>query len=79
MRTVARFYPTQITVRQIKISLEEYGINYKADVDKHLFYLKDKGYITIEEATKSKEELILITADGIDLIEGTIEDGGVLI
>lgn len=79
MRTVARFYPTPITVKQIKLSLEEYGIRYKADIYKHLFYLEDKGYIKIKEETKDRDGLITITSLGIDLIEGTIEDNGILI
>lgn len=79
MRILARFHPTEITVNQIKIGLEEYGVPYRAEVEQYLSYLKDRNYIVIEKKGKNKERYIRLFADGTDLIEGTKVDDGVLI
>ncbi len=74
MRVASMFYPTPVSIRQIKISLAEYGITVTADTDKHLYYLADKGYIRQDD--KDEGGLVYITSKGIDLVEGTIEDEG---
>jgi DNA-binding MarR family transcriptional regulator len=82
MRIIALFYPPSISIKQIKMSLTAYGINYQADVDKHLFYLESKGYIKrLGETNKlsKDDDFVEITAKGIDLIEGTISDEGLLL
>ena len=79
MRIGAMFYPTPVTVRQIKISLQEYGIGTAADIIKHLVYLEGKSYISCESGTigdNKDDDRIMITSKGIDLVEGTINDDG---
>ena len=74
MRLVAMFYPTPTSLKQLQIGLLEYGMSSQADIDKHLHYLEDRAYITRKEA-----DMYNITADGIDLIEGTKSDDGLLL
>lgn len=82
MRVVAMFYPSPTVIKQVKLALQEYGMNYLAEIDKHLFYLEDKGYIRRAEGfirNFADDDKIYITAKGIDLIEGTIDDDGLLL
>lgn len=59
-------------------SLANALINVSADLDPYLFYLADKGYISIipvdDEDMTGITSLINITAKGIDLMEGNIPD-----
>jgi hypothetical protein len=77
MRILALFYPTPITVKQVKLSLLEYGINNGADTSKHLQYLLDKGYLNVDKEFVEdfkEEHMVRMSPKGIDLIEGTIVD-----
>lgn len=79
MRIVAMFYPTPTTVKNIKLGLLEYGMTNQTEISKYLYYLSDKGYIKYSGSTAKgieDNELIHITADGIDLVEGTTTDDG---
>lgn len=77
LRVLALFYPTKVSYRQIKLSLLEYGITSAADIKKHIEYLKDKEYLRVERASEiTDEDMILMTAKGVDLVEGTIFDDG---
>jgi len=79
MRILVLFYPSPVSVKDLKLSLMEYGINNQADTSKHLFYLEDKCYLTCSEGFVSEfndDNLVTITAKGIDLVEGTIGDDG---
>lgn len=64
------------------------GSNYilvQDDIGKHLDYLRDKGYIELSpQKIRSYEAyrrgaVIRLTPKGVDLVEGTIEDAGVLL
>ena len=80
MRVLALFYPTPISVKQVRLALLEYGITNGADVSKHLQYLLDKNYIIVDKEFSEdfKEEHVLrLSPTGIDLIEGTIEDDAI--
>lgn len=50
-------------------------------VEEHLYYLQDKGYLNRRGPEEHKlpgvGEVVVITAAGIDLVEGTTEDQGV--
>ncbi|MGP1598955.1 hypothetical protein [Peptoanaerobacter stomatis] len=80
MRVLALFYPTPITVKQIKLSLLEYGITNGADVSKHLQYLFDKNYIMLDKEFAEdfrEEHLLRMSPTGVDLIEGSIDDDAI--
>lgn len=88
MRIVAMFYPTPVTVKQLKVALQEYGLTYSADIDKHIHYLADDTnkksppYIRVEDSFLKEvtdDDKVYITREGIKLIEGSIVDPDVLI
>lgn len=88
MRIVAMFYPAPVTVKQLKLALQEYGLLYTADIDKHIHYLADDSdkknppYIRREDGfikELSDDDKIYITKAGIKLIEGSIQDNDVLL
>lgn len=48
----------------------------------HLFYLKDKGYVDLHEVkigSRDRAFMWRITAVGIDLLDGTLNDPGVTV
>lgn len=80
LRTLTLFYPSKVDVSGIRSALLTRGMVISADISKVLHYLKDKEYIKTSECKISDFEdsdLVELTAKGIDLIEGTIEDPGV--
>lgn len=88
MRIVAMFYPAPVTIKQLKLALQEYGLNYSADIGKHILYLADDSdkknppYIRVEEGFLKEvtdDDKVYITKTGIKLIEGSITDPDVLI
>ena len=50
-------------------------MNVTADIDRHLAYLIDKEYVKGD----LKAELVTLTAKGVDLVEGIIEDQGLIL
>lgn len=88
MRVVAMFYPAPVTVKQLKLALQEYGLTYAADIDKHIHYLADDTdkksppYIRVEDGFLKEvtdDDKVYITKAGIKLIEGSLQDPDVLI
>ncbi|KYG90036.1 hypothetical protein A0U40_18705, partial [[Bacillus] sp. KCTC 13219] len=88
MRVVAMFYPAPVTVKQLKLALQEYGMTYGADIDKHIHYLADDAdkknppFIRIEDGFLKEvtdDDKVYITKAGIQLIEGDITDKGILL
>lgn len=80
LRTLTLFYPSKVDVSGIKSALLTRGMTISADIAKVLHYLQDKGYVKISESKISDFEdsdLVELTAKGVDLIEGTIDDPGV--
>jgi hypothetical protein len=80
LRTLTLFYPSPVDVSGIKSALLTRGLLITADITKVLYYLKDKQYINISKSTITEIEdsdLVELTAKGVDLIEGTIDDPGV--
>ena len=74
-----------IMARTLEYALMQDDPHISTEIGTHLFYLMDKGYIKAyigeEQADTMKdpprEALIRLTAKGMDLMEGTIEDEGV--
>lgn len=88
MRIVAMFYPTPVTVKQLKLALQEYGMMNTSEINKHIHYLADdsdkKSPPYIRKADGFIKELadadkIYITKAGIKLVEGSIQDEDVLL
>lgn len=88
MRIVAMFYPAPVTIKQLKLALQEYGMLHTAEIDKHIHYLADSSdpaspaYIRREEGFVKEltdDDKIYITKAGIGLVEGSIQDDGVLL
>ena len=80
LRTIALFYPSPISLKNLKTSLLSKGMTVEADVAKVVSYLQDKGYIRFTQGNIhgfEDDDMIELTAQGVDLIEGTITDGGV--
>ena len=80
LRTIALFYPSPISIKQLKISLVSKGMTVDADVSKIASYLTDKEYIRVIQGCIQgfeDDDMVELTAKGVDLIEGTITDPGV--
>lgn len=88
MRIVAMFYPAPVTIKQLKLALQEYGLTYTSEIDKHIHYLADDSdkesppYIRradgfVKEITD--DDKIFITRAGIKLVEGSVLDEDILL
>lgn len=80
LRTLALFFPSPVDVAGLKSALLARGMIISADVSKTLYYLKDKDYIKISKnkiTDIEDDDLVELTAKGVDLIEETIQDPGV--
>jgi DNA-binding transcriptional ArsR family regulator len=82
MRTLAIFYPDPIMVCDLKVALITRGINSIAELEGHLKYLEDAGYIRIKDGldkTVREDDLIEITTKGTKLLEGDLDDTSVML
>lgn len=55
-------------------------LGYPMDEDSlasYLAYLKERGYVRVEKRPAFDITLVSITADGMDVLDGRIEDRGV--
>jgi len=83
MRSLARGNKNTLLCRQISSALIKDGLISSPDISKHIGYLEEKGYVEItNDRIKSynvyeNDGTIRLTAKGVDLLEGTIEDPGV--
>ena len=70
-------------VRQIVNALMADNLIMTPDIGKYLKYLEDGGYIAFTARSVSaynayrKDAVVQLTKKGIDLVEDTIQDGGV--
>ncbi len=77
-----RIYPREI--EELGIISVFYQYYTDKDIRQSLQYLADKGYVEIKELPhpyqrRKKVKLYRITATGIDLLEGTIRDEGIIL
>jgi len=82
LKTLTLFYPAPVDISNIKTALMTRGYIITADSMKVLHYLQDKGYIRMTEnkiQDIDDSDLVELTAKGVDLIEDTIEDAGVVV
>ena len=72
-----------LLVRQIVNALMADNLIMTPDIGKYLKYLEDGGYIAFTARSVSaynayrKDAVVQLTKKGIDLVEDTIQDGGV--
>lgn len=81
LRTLVLFYPDKTMISNIKTALITRGITATGEMNKHLNYLEDKGYIKSDDGfikDNADDDMIMLTAKGVDLAEGTIIDMGVI-
>ncbi|MCQ4363154.1 hypothetical protein KQR54_18820 [Mycobacterium gordonae] len=82
MKVVAMFYPSPVTIDQLKIALSSYGASFVADLAKHLHFLADDAgdkspaYIRLPGPVEhlGDDDKIYITRAGIKLVEGSLSD-----
>lgn len=82
MRTLSLFYPDPTAVTDVKNALLIRGQNNVAETENHLHYLKGKGYIEVCDGFSRDcrdDDLVTLTSKGVDLIEGSIDDPGVML
>ena len=77
-----RIYPREI--EELGVISVFYQYYTDKDIKQSLQYLADKGYVEIKEVPhpyrrRKKVKLYRITATGIDLLEGTIHDDGIVL
>lgn len=75
IRMLSAVYPSGVTKSQLISGMQGYGINVIADIDRHLAYLMDKEYIRGD----LHGEMIILTAKGVDLVEGVIKEQGLIL
>lgn len=85
LKTLEMTYPTPMLLESVQRDLPRYGVSGQTDIDAHVDYLKYKGYIVLTDADEKvfgdagPMQLLKLTPKGIDLLEETITDAGVVI
>lgn len=80
IESLYNLYPQEVTINTLKQLLRYKGYTYETEVQKALYYLQGKGYISLvaEEAdVEYWENEIVLTPLGINLAEGDVDDMGV--
>lgn len=83
IRSLVKGHQNSLLLRQITNALVADGMIVSPDISKHLDYLKEAGYIVFVDKTVNaynayrKDAVIKLTKEGVDLVEGTIDDPGV--
>jgi len=82
IRTLALFYPDTTSINNIRTALITKGVTSTGEMDKHLTYLEDKKYIIVKDGfvkDAKDDDMVTLTAKGIDLVEETLRDPGVIL
>lgn len=83
LRSLVKGYNNSLLVRQITSALMNDGLILMPDISKYLDYLVDGGYVEFSNSRMNaynafkNDAIIRLTKDGVDLVEGTIEDKGI--
>jgi len=77
-----RVYPAKVEELNVIATFYQYWTD--TQIRRTLAYLADKGYVDIEEKPhpvlkRKKLKFYRLTARGIDLLEGTISDDGIIL
>lgn len=82
MRTLAIFYPDPVMICDLKVAFITRGMNSIAEIEGHLKYLENAGYIEIKDGldkTIREDDLIEVTTKGTKLLEGDLDDTSVML
>ncbi len=80
IESLYNLYPQEVTINTLKQLLRYKGYTYETEVQKALYYLQGKGYISLaaeETEVEYWENEIVLTPLGINLAEGDVDDMGV--
>lgn len=74
-----------VMLQTLEYAIMQDDPHISTEIDSHIYYLADKGYVKVYNdgelmqlaSNPPRKALIRLTAKGIDLMEGTIEDDGV--
>lgn len=83
IRSLVKGHQNSLLVKQVTNALVADGLIVSPDISKHLDYLVEAGYIHFTDKAVNaynafrKDAVIKLTKEGVDLVEGTIEDPGV--
>lgn len=74
-----------VVLRSLEYAMMPDEPHISSEIGAHIYYLADKGYVVVYmggeplalDKNPPREALVRLTAKGIDLMEGTIEDDGV--
>ncbi|MDL2288284.1 hypothetical protein LJC32_02765 [Oscillospiraceae bacterium OttesenSCG-928-F05] len=83
IRSLVKGHQNTLLLRQITNNLVADGMIVSPDISKHLDYLKEGGYVTFLDKSVNaynayrKDAVIKLTKQGVDLVEGTLDDPGV--
>ena len=78
LETLAPDYPQPLDSLIIRLTLSNMGYPItESDLAAYLAYLKERGYITVETREGYDITLTAITANGLDVLDGRINDRGV--
>lgn len=73
-------YPNPVDKKIIWFTLDDLGSTAtEQEVDGHLKYLEDRGYVMHEDVggPKSGTVIYYITSEGVDILDGITQNGGV--
>lgn len=83
MRSLARGFNYSASARSLSNAMMSGGRIYTPDISKLLDYLVSAGYVRFTDkkinsyTAYRNDAVVQLTKEGIDLVEGTIEDPGV--
>lgn len=83
IRCLVKGHQNSLLIRQITNALVADGMIVTPDISKHLDYLREAGYICFTDKSVNaytayrRDAVIKLTKEGVDLVEGTIDDLGV--
>lgn len=83
IRSLVKGYNNSALTRQLSNAMIAAGLIISPDITKHLDYLENADYIEFTDMkitaynAYAKDAVVKLTKQGVDLVEGTIEDPGV--
>lgn len=80
LKLLAHTHPAPLDMKELHFLLDD--LNYtirEEELKSHLCYLKEKGFLKIEERRSGgvAVEMVKITADGLNILDGFSKDVGV--
>ena len=78
LKILAPEYPGCVDAFILRRCLANFGYPVNSqDLTSYLAYLRERGYVKLDEKKKFDITLVSITADGIDIVDGSTTDPGV--